>query len=209
MALELGKRADKGGGRRENGRKKGIQHLLTSTSTERISTSTSDPPSPKTQKLKTQKQALVRKLLDLKSQLDDARSLAAAAEDARRAAERERDEAREERDNAKSSLAAHVAELVERGEECGRLRGAVEELTKALGGDEDGRGAGGGEASGSDDGGDEHGLPSAPEGDTKARARDAKMIRDLASLEAEKLAAEMISAAEEESRGGGGDYFSR
>lgn len=85
----------------------------------------------------------------------------------------------------------------------------MEELTKALGGDEDGRGAGGGEASGSDDGGDEHGLPSAPEGDTKARARDAKMARDFASLEAEKLAAEMISAAEEESRGGGGDYFSR
>ena len=36
------------------------------------------------------------------------------------------------------------------------------------------------------------------------------MARDLASLEAEKLAAEMISAAEEESRGGGGggDDFS-
>ena len=33
------------------------------------------------------------------------------------------------------------------------------------------------------------------------------MARDLSSLEAEKLAAEMISAAEEE-RGGGGDDFS-
>ena len=194
------------------------------------------PPTP-LQKKKKKKQILVRKLVDLKSQLDDARSLAAAAEDARRAAEAQVEEMREERDNARALLAAHVAELVERGEECAGLRAAVEELTRALGGEEGERGGGGGargggkggvgkggrggkngggggEASGSgaasagdgdgddDDGGE--GLPSAPRGDTRAAARDARMARDLASLEAEKLAAEMISAAEEESRGGGG-----
>ena len=193
---------------------------------------------------KKKKQILVRKLVDLKSQLDDARSLAAAAEDARRAAEGAVEEMREERDNARAALSAHVAELVERGEELAGLRSAVEELTRALGAkgeeeEEEGarRGAGGGgggggkgrggrrggkngvgEASGSgadnnnsddDDDGD-GGLPSAPRGDTRAAARDARMARDLASLEAEKLAAEMISAAEEESRGGGGggDDFS-
>lgn len=166
----------------------------------------------------------MRKLVDLKSQLDDARSLAAAAEDARRAAEAQLEEMREERDNARASLAAHVAELVERGEECARLRSAVEELTRALGGEEEegerrGRGGGGGrggkngggEASGSGDGSDDAGgLPSAPRGDMRAAARDARVARDLSSLEADKLAAEMISAAEEESRGagGGGDDFS-
>lgn len=167
------------------------------------------PPHAKT---KTKKQTLIRKLLDLKSQLDDARSLAAAAEDARRAAEREAEEMREERDNARASLAAHVAELVERGEECARLRSVVEELTRALGGDGDGeegarrrrRGGVGSKSSNDDNDNDDNDddLPSAPKGDTKAKARDARTARDLASLEAEKLAAEMISAAEEESRGG-------
>ena len=126
---------------------------------------------------------------------------------------------REERDNARAALAAHVAELVERSEECSGLRSAVEELTRALGerggGGGEGKGSdnGGGEASGSDaaddEGGndDDGGLPSAPKGDTRAAVRDARMARDLSSLEAEKLAAEMISAAEEE-RGGGGDDFS-
>ena len=175
-----------------------------------------DPRLPKPEK---KRQTLVRKLLDLKSQLDDARSLAAAAEDARRAAEALAEELREERDNARAALAAHVAELVERSEECSGLRSAVEELTRALGerggGGGEGKGSdnGGGEASGSDaaddEGGndDDGGLPSAPKGDTRAAVRDARMARDLSSLEAEKLAAEMISAAEEE-RGGGGDDFS-
>ena len=170
-------------------------------------------------KKKKKKQILVRKLVDLKSQLDDARSLAAAAEDARRRAEAQTEEMREERDNARASLAAHVAELVERGEECARLRAAVEELTRALGVEEEeggerrrggggkgggrgGKNGGGGEASGSgaasasDDDNGAGGLPSAPRGDTRAAARDARVARDLSSLEAEKLAAEMISAAE-------------
>ena len=178
---------------------------------------TATPPTSTPSETKKQKQALARKLLDLKSQLDDARSLAAAAEDARRLAESQRDELREERDNARASLAAHVAELVERSEEVAGLRSAVEELTRALGetGERRRRGKGegsensGGEASSSDDDGN-GGLPSAPSGDTRASARDARVARDLSSLEAEKLAAEMISAAEEESRGGGGggDDFS-
>ena len=86
---------------------------------------------------KKKKQILVRKLVDLKSQLDDARSLAAAAEDARRAAEGAVEEMREERDNARAALSAHVAELVERGEELAGLRSAVEELTRALGGEQE------------------------------------------------------------------------
>ena len=220
--------------RGKDGKKFGIDRFSTRSRPPLYNRRTPQPPtsSDTFQKNAHKKQILVRKLVDLKSQLDDARSLAAAAEDARRAAEAQLEEVREERDNARASLAAHVAELVERGEECARLRSAVEELTRALGGEEEeegerrrgggkgggkggrggknGGGGSGGEASGSGGDDDAGGLPSAPRGDMRAAARDARVARDLSSLEAEKLAAEMISAAEEESRGagGGGDDFS-
>lgn len=177
------------------------------------------------QTTKNPNQALARKLLDLKAQLDDARALAAAAEEARRAAEAEAAELREERDNARASLREHVAELVERGDEVSKLKGVIQELTEALGsaggggggggggGANEGRrrrqgggGGGGSSTSDNDDGDDDDssGLPSAPKGDTRSKARAEKLARDVAELDADRLAAEMIAAAEEEQSGGGG-----